>query len=197
MPKTGMLYLCKWHLKLIKYGNYFLRDKHQYSKLIRIHHFVVIYYFLFLKNSRFFFFFWYMNVLSACVSVFHPQAWCSRRSGESTGYPGTEITGDCEPPHVHWGLNLGLLQENLLLPAETPLQLPNSGIDTTLSKIIQRSYVTPLNRIQINDHWDVVKQSSGKQLFLWVSHALNNMGRFLKTVEVRVGVPRHLEGTST
>lgn len=54
--------------------------------------------------------------------------------------------------YVHWGLNLGLMQENLLLPAETPLQLPNSGIDTTLSKIIQRSYVTPLNRIQINDH---------------------------------------------
>lgn len=96
-----------------------------------------------------------------------------------------------------WELNLGLVQENLLLPAETPLQLPNSGIDTTHSKITQRSYVRPFNLTQINDHREFVKQSSGKQLFLWVSHALNNGGRFLKTTEVRVGVPRHREGTST
>lgn len=54
----------------------------------------------------------------------------------------------CEPPRGCWELNLGLLEESMLLTAETPLQLLDSETDPTHYKIIRRSYVIPVNLTQ-------------------------------------------------
>lgn len=83
---------------------------------------------LFILKSRFILCIW---MFCLHVSVYHVQAWNPRRSGEGTGDPGTEVTGGFEPPCGCWELNLGLLQENVPLTAETPLQRSDSGTDPT------------------------------------------------------------------
>jgi hypothetical protein len=39
-----------------------------------------------------------VNVLSACVYVYHVLARCLQRSEEHVGSPGIEVTDGCQPP---------------------------------------------------------------------------------------------------
>lgn len=38
----------------------------------------------------------YMNILPACMSVYHMHAWCWQRPEEDIGSPWTGVTGRCE-----------------------------------------------------------------------------------------------------
>jgi hypothetical protein len=49
-----------------------------------------------------------MNVLPACVHVYHV---CLLRSGEGVGFPGSGVTSGCEKPFGLWDLNVSPLWE--------------------------------------------------------------------------------------
>lgn len=51
------------------------------------------------------------------------DAWCLQSSEEGIESPGFEVIGGCEP-RGHWALNLGPLEEQVLLTTEPFLQLP-------------------------------------------------------------------------
>lgn len=43
----------------------------------------------------------HVNVLPACICMYHFHAWCSWRSEEDMGSPGTGVTDGCEPSCRH------------------------------------------------------------------------------------------------
>ena len=62
----------------------------------------------------------HMNVLLVCMSVYHTSVWCARKSKESFGSLGKEITDRCWQPCGCWESNQGLLQEQQVLLAAEP-----------------------------------------------------------------------------
>lgn len=65
----------------------------------------------------------HMNILPACMSVYHMHAWCWQRPEEDIGSPWTGVTGRCELPCGFWVLNLGPLEEQpMFSTAELSLQ---------------------------------------------------------------------------
>lgn len=46
-----------------------------------------------------------MNVLPACIHIYHVCALCPRRSEEGIGGPEIGVTDSCEPPGGSWDLN--------------------------------------------------------------------------------------------
>lgn len=61
----------------------------------------------------------FMIVLSACMTVYYVCGWCSLWSEEGIGSPGTGVVGGYELPCECWESNLGPLQEQMLLKAES------------------------------------------------------------------------------
>ena len=50
-----------------------------------------------------------MNVLLACLSVYHMHAWSLQKPEEGIRTPGTGVTDGCETPCGCWEFHLGLL----------------------------------------------------------------------------------------
>lgn len=50
-----------------------------------------------------------MNILPACMHVYHVHDCCPQRPEEGVVFPGTGVTDVCEPQCVSWELNLGPL----------------------------------------------------------------------------------------
>ena len=63
-----------------------------------------------------------MIVLPTCMSMYYVCAWYLWRPEEDVGSPETGITNGFESPCECWELNLGPLQEQMLLMAEPSLQ---------------------------------------------------------------------------
>lgn len=65
-------------------------------------------------------FFVLFSIYLICISVLFACMLC-----EGVRSPGTELTGSCEQPHGCWELNVGLLEEQLVLATTEPsLQQP-------------------------------------------------------------------------
>lgn len=64
----------------------------------------------------------YVYECFACMHVYHVHVECSWRSEQGIGFPGTAVIDDCEAPCGRWELNLGLLQEQMLLTTEPSLK---------------------------------------------------------------------------
>lgn len=57
------------------------------------------------------------DVWSTCMYVYvhHMHPWCLQTPKEKIGCPGTRIIDDCKLPCKCWALNLGLLEQYLVL----------------------------------------------------------------------------------
>jgi hypothetical protein len=62
-----------------------------------------------------------MGALPACMSVHHMNAWCPKRSEEGDGSPRTRIKDGYKALRGCCELNLGLLEEKLVLLTTEPL----------------------------------------------------------------------------
>jgi hypothetical protein len=90
------------------------------------HHCPVLYliihlylYFLYILLS---FFFMCGDILPACMSLYYICDWYPQRPEEGVRSPGIGVTDGCEPPCGYWELNLGPLEQSVLLTTEPSLQ---------------------------------------------------------------------------
>lgn len=69
-----------------------------------------------------------MNVLPACMSVYHVNACCRRKSEEGFGSPGTGDIDGCEPPCRYRDSNSDPLQEQHILLTVKPWLKPKISL---------------------------------------------------------------------
>lgn len=73
-----------------------------------------------------------MNVLPACMSVYHVTACCWRKSEEGFGSSGTEDVDGCEPPCRCWESIFDPLQEQHILLTVKPWLKPKISLKNQL-----------------------------------------------------------------
>lgn len=88
-----------------------------------------------------------ISALPACIYVCHVCVWCPQRSEGGIRSLGTEISDVCKPPCGCWVLNLGPVEERVVLTLESSLQ-PHSNLHSNPLNVA--FYLGSENRTQVD-----------------------------------------------